>query len=93
MTDQQHTIADILEDLPKIRQIAGQPMAQNPLLAVVLQQAQALAQIAQWTVDAEKVALAASPPLLPSEMTNGHAEMPVQGEVLEMPGGRKRGAG
>lgn len=43
----------ILADLPAIRNIANGPLAQNPLLPLVLQQAMALSQIAKWTTDAE----------------------------------------
>ncbi len=38
----------ILRDLPTIQQIATRPERSNPLLALILQQAQALSEIAGW---------------------------------------------
>lgn len=46
----------ILTDLPIIRQIAQRPQTQNPLLAVILAQAQALVEIAAWTTDVQALA-------------------------------------
>lgn len=44
---------DILADLPKIQAIADGPMRANPLLAMLLQQAGALAQISAWAQNAQ----------------------------------------
>lgn len=44
----------IVADLPKIQAIANRPLAQNPLLSVVLEQAMALAKISDWTGNAQQ---------------------------------------
>lgn len=58
----------ILADLPAIKKIADGPMAQNPLLPIVLQQALALAQISDWSANAQKgVADEKAPPAAESK--------------------------
>lgn len=95
MTDQpqpprQFTIQDILADLPKIREVATRPAAQNPMLAALLQQAAALDQIAGWASTCEQIAEQQPPPTeAPAAPSNGHAD--VQDTVLEMVPGRRKG--
>lgn len=95
----QPTVKDILDDLPKIREIAARPAAQNQMLAALLQQAAALEQIAVWTVDAERVVAQQDVPPPPfaeapaTEASNGHTEDAIVGEVVEMVPGRKKGGG
>lgn len=67
----------ILSDLPTIQQIALRPQTQNPLLALILQQAQALAEIGNWAASAQQLAGAeAGPPAAPSarQLAGPHAE-------------------
>lgn len=51
----------IISDLPNVQKVALSPWASNPLLALVLQQAQALQQIATWAASAHELAHAAQP--------------------------------
>lgn len=64
-------IADILADLPKIHQIALEPNRLNPLLSVVIQQAVALAKIADWSEKAHTGAQSAA-----AAMPDDHEEVP-----------------
>lgn len=64
-------LKDILTDLPTIQRIAGRPQAQNPLLALILQQAEALAEIAGWAVAAQQSVQ--QPPVAAPEPTNDGA--------------------
>lgn len=59
----------ILADLPSIQQIALRPWQQNPLLATVLSQAQALQEIAVWAAQAHQLAQQPEDP--PAEASDG----------------------
>ena len=49
-------VAKILADLPEIQRVALRPWAGNPLLAVVLSQAESLKEIATWAASAHALA-------------------------------------
>jgi hypothetical protein len=49
-------IQKILTDLPALQQIANRPLAEQPLLAVVLAQAKALAELSTWARSAAQLA-------------------------------------
>lgn len=64
-------LAKILADLPTIRRIALRPWEMNPLLSVVLAQAQALQEIAAWAAKAQELSKQAEE--APSSESDSHA--------------------
>lgn len=87
----QHTTRDILADLPNVRQLALRPLARIPLLAVVLEQARALDEIAGWAAASEQIAAAEALPVI--DATNGHAELPKDIAAARLVPSRQKGGG
>ena len=63
-------LGKIRNDLPTVRNLAGGPAERSPLLKLLLDQAEALARIGQWTQDVESAwsAAEASGPPTPGEV-------------------------
>lgn len=77
MADLPEHVQNILTDLPTVRAISQRPQAQNPLLGLLLAQAQSLAEIEQWTRNCEA---------LVQQAAVANAQPPAEAEIVDSQG-------
>lgn len=87
-------LSNVRKDLGEIQKVTARPETQNPLLLLILQQAQALAEVRQWAAGvAQQWDASTTPPANLSDLIDGEVietrPSNGSGEVVDIPKANK----